>query len=136
MKAAKKRVETAGPVRHTPGPWEWLHDADGHAVRMGDAVDSPGRHESHNVWKCEHCIYPEESAAQRRQFQQAEANARLIAAAPDLLEALKMLADMSRWRCRCTTAEIESGHHVDCWKPEADVAGEAARAAIAKAEGA
>ncbi len=62
-------------------------------------------------------------------------NANVCAAAPDLLDALRKLADMTHWRCRCSTAEIDSGHHVDCWKPEAEEAADQARAAIAKAHG-
>jgi hypothetical protein len=51
-----------------------------------------------------------------------KANARLIAAAPDLLEAAKDA------QCSCSIAERESGHLTGCWMP-------ALEAAIAKAEG-
>jgi hypothetical protein len=41
--------------------------------------------------------------------------------------ALRSLLPVLDVRCRCTIAEIESGHHVDCWKPEAESRAEAAR---------
>lgn len=56
--------------------------------------------------------------------------------APDLLAACEEVAEhLARGRCRCTLAEVESGHHVDCWKPEAEAAAEKFRAAISKARG-
>ncbi len=71
---------------HTPGPWHYV--GDGLTHRQFD-IHSPGVHHQHictvnnlsvdSLWK--------------RDAQQAEANARLIAAAPDLLAALKTVAD-------------------------------------------
>ena len=53
---------------------------------------------------------------------QREANARLIAAAPDLLAALKRIADHE---CQCCAGDCGCGFRYEEW----------ARAAIAKAEG-
>jgi hypothetical protein len=54
-----------------------------------------------------------------------EDHARLIAAAPELLDALKVAADFV---CNCSLAAIAEGHLIDCPEPRI-------RAAIAKAEG-
>lgn len=51
-----------------------------------------------------------------------EADARLIASAPEMLEALREV------QCTCSTAERLSGHKVECWMPRV-------MAAIRKAEG-
>jgi len=53
--------------QHTPGPWEFLPPEDG---CCGAIITKTG-------WVCDFDVSP------------SEANARLIAAAPDLLEALK-----------------------------------------------
>lgn len=95
----------------TPGPWD---------VRLGTHVFSPrgrlvastGGHQSTIDPYCD-----DENAA----------NARLIAAAPDLLSSLGVFVDRY-------TALINSGD-VGYWNPEEETHVIAARAAIAKAEG-
>ncbi len=85
--------------KHTPGPW--INDGDGIVWSESDPIYG---------W-----IADCRNGAQ-------DANARLIAAAPDLLEALRsMLSEFSVMASPATAGEI--------------AACEAARAAIAKAEG-
>ena len=88
--------------KHTPGPWQVGH-FDSNMI-----CDSDGANRG-----CAPIARVEGTAAERR------ANARLIAAAPELLEALRGLLD---------PATNEDGE----WYRQAR---EAARAAIAKAEG-
>jgi hypothetical protein len=85
--------------KHTPGPWQVGH-FDSNMI-----CDSDGANRG-----CSPIARVEGTAAKRR------ANARLIAAAPDLLEALRPLTKGVYW---ITDAQVK-----------------AARAAIAKAEGA
>ena len=93
-------------VRHTPGPWgnnKWnCHE---HQI---SALGSTVALVSHSS-----AVISEESA---------DANARLIAAAPDLLEALFRLLD-------CPDVQM------DDTEPETDAAIQQANAAIAKVEG-
>jgi len=79
---------------HTPGPWEWTHDAEPYSsqwtlspgVLMVDGQDgTPGGDEIHR------------------------ANARLIAAAPDLLAAVKDARSM------LATVEVVDGEDGDPW---------------------
>ena len=103
-------------VKHTPGPWIVKKNIDGiYAGTMSlVATESSG-----------------EIVGPRQLRYQAvgcvEANARLIAAAPDLLEALSKLTEMY---CQMV-------HSGDCgnWNPEDDIEIQEARAAIAKATG-
>lgn len=100
--------------KHTSGPWnllgeiKWVGDDDTKYRLYCGVVgaDGPYRGEICGIQSADHI------AGVNRE--EAEANGRLIAAAPDLLEALKGLL---------STADIHSG-----W-------GEEAVAAIAKAEG-
>jgi hypothetical protein len=82
-------------TQHTPGPWEFLPD-------NGDAV---GALVAKTGWVCDFLTDPSPS------------NARLIAAAPDLLELLIELVD------------------IEGPQPGTSAWGEKARAAIAKATG-
>lgn len=87
-------------TKHSPGPWTCFKRSGGFSI------ESPGLHAVASInW-----IMAKRDCA--------EANARLIAAAPDLLEALRAAADYMG----------EMGHPVELL--------EQARAAIAKAEGA
>lgn len=93
-------------TKHTPGPWE--------AVEIGVIAQKITSHG--NFYICS-LIDPEN--------EEDKANARLIAAAPELLEALKQIAnhfDMD-------------GYGPDAWKKLALEMAETARAAIARAEG-
>lgn len=99
--------------QHTPGPWN-LHPKFGKPV-VGIDVQDGGP------------LIPIAEEVQGYDMQQARANARLIAAAPDLLDAL--LAEQE-WRAREADGEIDPE-----WNYERMV-GDKRRAAIAKAEGA
>lgn len=99
-------------MAHTPGPWE---------VAMPGEVDEhyavmDGFGHTASVYG-----YPEEAAT-------AWANASLIAAAPELLAALKLLRDPDgdgEWVCYCDDSHYEGGKCENC----------VATAAIDKAEG-
>lgn len=99
---------------HTPGPWTatLIDDEYGiHEILMGDAVRT--RRKGH--WEPQRQIEWEHGCDNPDQAAEADANARLIAAAPDLLEA-----------CRLALPELESER-----SPTASLL----RAVIAKAEG-
>jgi hypothetical protein len=66
--------------QHTPGPWK----AFGRGIFMGDLLVGTTTHTS-DVEKSPYGKFPESEAC--------EANARLIAAAPDLLEAAQSVLD-------------------------------------------
>ena len=95
--------------QHTPGPWR---------VSVGDlVVGANGR----RVADCEHTPYLERPAAS---IPEDEANARLIAAAPELLEALEcVLRDADR---------VAAGHAVTAAGMERR---RAARALLARVRG-
>lgn len=75
-------------MKHTPGPWNVYESDDGHEIRMGRANDSIS-YPSHCIVTYDHMIYPVDG----EQYEEAEANARLIAAAPELLEALEGMVE-------------------------------------------
>jgi hypothetical protein len=95
-------------MSHTPGPWRVSHPVN--------QVESHVRDES-GVLICK-CYWPDESA-----------NATLIAAAPDLLEALVRLVDFQSEREPFTDAGMWE------WKLKRHNVLDDARAAIAKARG-
>lgn len=70
--------------KHTPGPWRicWTTTQDGQGGTKRYAINGPHR----EVCECRSAGQPAD-----------EANALLIAAAPDLLAACKALADMESW---------------------------------------
>jgi hypothetical protein len=95
--AAGLRAEVGGMSTHTPGPWK--------KSKYGELKNPEGQQVM--VWGC--------GIAHSMRTSETEANARLIAAAPDLLEALKEIVQRN---------EIQHWFNLD-----------QARAAIAKAEG-
>lgn len=94
-------------MSHTPGPWTYQEESDAYT----HIVRSPTNMIVH----------------QGPQWMDGvtEANARLIATAPELLEACKRLVE----NCKCTITQRLSGHLVDC-PVDADI-----ERTIAKAEG-
>lgn len=99
--------------KHTPGPWE-IHRTSHLNIYIGHSHDRPNRTPGY--------------LAEVRRFttdhEQVEANARLIAAAPELLDALKALEEAAR--------QVQCG---EMDKQSIDVERRKARAAIAKATG-
>jgi len=95
--------------KHTPGPWNVSEEWDGTSIKAGQF------HVTHTIQSCGFHSPEEDKAV-------TQANARLIAAAPDLLEALILLEHEM----------VESGNAGSTdygWSP----AIEKTRAAIAKA---
>lgn len=74
----------------TPGPWIYEETDDGHDIRMGTAIESPGHYDSHHVIEYDHsCFYDEDEAEEsNEQALEAEANAELIAKAPETIASL------------------------------------------------
>jgi hypothetical protein len=85
---------------HTPGPWEWVESDTGHEIRMGSARGDTNHWEVQHLIEYQHGLDPGDEG-DRYQFEEAAANARLIAAAPDLLAALLQF-------------QMEHGHTVEC----------------------
>lgn len=104
-------------AKHTPGPWALDHGDD---VERGHVGISSKSHSllAQVVWKFE-----DDDRSPR-----CEANAHLIAAAPDLLAALKNL--LARFE-----SEIQSEYSGTSQLAERLAEADPARAAIAKAEG-
>ena len=103
-------------AKHTPGPW----------VHTGNTVQSVGRYYSSTLIA---------TTSMAPHFEHAEANARLIAAAPELYDALReLLTDMVIAQGNMRKAAKRDPAWEGCAEiiqPRVD----AARAAIAKAEG-
>lgn len=121
--------------KHTSGPWEWLYaetrcDGVGRVV-TAQVVDVPTNQcvvEFSNTSHSE-LVYEDDGDGGGSFFdQQAVANARLIASAPDMYEALKRLL---KW------VEPIAGDNRDGVAEAEELASvEFARAALSKAEGA
>jgi hypothetical protein len=76
----------------TPGPWECVETDEGHEIRMGAAIESPGHYDSHHVIEYDHnCFYEDdedETDPGNAQALEAEANAVLIAKSHETTEFL------------------------------------------------
>lgn len=107
-------------MKHTKGPWEigYKDNAD-QAVIWGK-----GAQEVCTCWH--HCVKSLEI--------EMEANARLIAAAPELYEWLKIATEWMEWWLGEDYCDCEEGHHT-CGKHEREKELKLMQDAIAKAEG-
>lgn len=117
---SKPRAGQAHMPGHTPSPWSFQRMALGSSPdrRCGFVVNGPEA-EPLPVRICDLRCTPEAP------FAQTEANARLIAAAPELLEALRHIEDY------CHRQAMETTDEAPLWAQCRSFA----RAAIAKAEG-
>lgn len=115
-------------TKHTPGPWEALFN--GHYWQFGDS-------ESFQIGDVCASQYDGEHTKENPNYDLAKANAHLIAAAPDLLEALKEMTEL----CLHTNAKAfhngvtDATGSIDEGDHRASCIIDAALAAIAKAEG-
>jgi hypothetical protein len=100
---------------HTPGPWEVCSDGAGWYIEA-----MPEREHS-----LAHISSPEWQESPDTSIDEAEANARLIASAPELLEACKMIVEYDE------DVEESGGEFLRLYIKALN----AARAAIAKATG-
>jgi len=75
--------------KHTPGPWILDEECDGLVLAMGSRIENPSSYQTHHEIE----LYEEYSYDdfEREQREEAFANARLIAAAPDLLAACEKI---------------------------------------------
>ena len=105
--------------KHTPGPWQ-------HSVRLSASEN----HRGFSIWTADGWALADVQPADE-DGTEGEANARLIAAAPDLLEALKRMASIID-----KMGDMPDGFiHPSPWQTlKCEEALEQARAAIAKAE--
>lgn len=102
--------------KFTQGEWVVSRHCDEVSVYMGEAVTSPYEYQCSDVWSCD--VYWSEND------ETAEANAHLIAAAPDMYRALRNVV--------CSPSE-RRGDIVQVALTQVEV--DAIRAALAKADG-
>lgn len=113
--------------KHTKGPWKWKSDPrmGGFHVYMDTAIRKRSGYDSHHHLELDFSIYPEDG----EQWEEAKANARLIAAAPTQNE------EMLRYLPIIERAEADP----ELWQRLTEGTGIATangyRAAIAKAKG-
>jgi hypothetical protein len=113
-----------GPITHTPGPWELGSKEHGDEYALCIVQNSS--------WRGQQFIARAEPFGAHEGMDEAEANARLIAAAPELLEALK--AFFAAWDM--LPNGVYDKEVIEHWiETELSDKVRLMRAAIAKAEG-
>lgn len=132
----------ASETKHTPGPWGY-EDPMGPDILTIVANPSDPAYEWIWVAQIGTAVIEDDDGKviDQRPFWEHEANARLIAAAPDMLEALRRhmaaVKALGEFEDGKTLFEGSPTHSQRCFKAwtELDAAGKQAAAAIAKAEG-
>lgn len=115
-------TEAEAKIGHTPGPWEYVPSNSNHGPYVANGWGAGDICDCYTMSKPSDLAVCNGGTSEPIHFQheEADANARLIAAAPELLEALKKLL---------STAELEltdADHALGVYE---------ARKSIAKAEG-
>jgi hypothetical protein len=117
--SASPELAHAAPT-HTPGPWS-IEDVYDHEIMIASAATpAAGEWTIASVWR--DCAYLQQSAAH---------NANLIAAAPEMYEALTSLANEATGFLAMADPSAHGQTNLRCLQRRIDEA----RAAIAKAEG-
>jgi len=82
-------------LKATPGPWKVTEAGDAeYLIRMGTYLVKGGRKAPHHEISYAHGIYVDDDYPEAQdEYEEATANAQLIAAAPELYEALEALLD-------------------------------------------
>jgi hypothetical protein len=136
-------METETKMTHTPGPWTTKDAVDKRPVWSTPNTEAPPSGIDEEPMKVV-CTQHVDAACPRicyvwdDQREGMEANARLIAAAPDMLEALRGVIDLAECEAgqRADVAKHGDGpDNPDEWVDEAMTACAIARAALAKATG-
>lgn len=107
-------------MKHTPGPWR----VDGHAIR-----------DANGVLKLASASYGQQACSMRIEAEERQANLQLMAAGPDLLDALKEYDDLHFALVDACKFAEQAGRDVTALKQGLFAAMDLRRAAIAKAEG-
>lgn len=85
-------------VKHTPGPWATnrltINNPEDNAGHLIISADTADKHDSPTYPIV--CTLQAKVINNRLDFKEAEANAKLIAAAPELLEALQNLTEWAK----------------------------------------
>ena len=116
-------TDTQERVQHTPGPWKIVKRGNQIGLRTLFVTDEQNRQR----------LFDAGRLGSRNISETDEANARLIAAAPELLEALKHVqASLIPVKVRQGESRMDAAIR---WGVERTAANAQARAAIAKAEG-
>jgi hypothetical protein len=106
-------------AKHSSGPWVVQDAEDGHLILMGEAASLSNGRQVQQFINYSHMLFPED----REQYEEAVANARLIAAAPELRDALENLLRVATIHSDITVSK------------RGRAAIESARAALARVDG-
>jgi hypothetical protein len=118
------KVERGG---HTPGPWGEVGGL--RATRRSNFGDYSVKVMARDDRGL--CCVATVTGGNHDAAEHAEANARVVAAAPAVLEkAAALLAALDDFQCQCSAAERYSGHRVDCRMPWVQEAAAELRAAL------
>jgi hypothetical protein len=88
--------QSSGVAIFTPAPWEVHETDDGHEIRMASCAQDRTCFRPWRIIKYDHgCYVDDDYEAAQDDFAEAAANARLIAAAPELYQDLLMVSRQS-----------------------------------------
>ncbi len=118
-------------AEHTPAPWSYSYDEERseHTIYMDPTLEGKAVKRVSRFIEWDHGIYPEDGDGS--DFREADANVRLIAAAPELLEAVEYALKFLESEPPPTPPEECESEYIEMHNRVR----ETAREAIAKARG-